>query len=70
MFGVLQRWARQFKVGWSILFGQWWFEHRSPGDRQGRLAEWGPAKMQHAGGEEDKDPGVDDGVNGDEAKGN
>lgn len=26
--------------------------------------------MQHAGGEEDKDPGVDDGVNRDEAKGN
>ncbi len=26
--------------------------------------------MQHAGGEEDKDPGVDDGVNGDEAERN
>lgn len=26
--------------------------------------------MQHAGGEEDKNPGVDDGVNRDEAEGN
>lgn len=25
--------------------------------------------MRHAGGEEDKDPGVDDGVDGDEAQG-
>lgn len=25
--------------------------------------------MQHAGGEEDEDPGVDDGVDGDEAQG-
>lgn len=25
--------------------------------------------MQHAGGEEDEDPGVDDGVDGDEAEG-
>lgn len=36
---------------------------------QGATAHQGPAKVQHAGGEEDKDPGVDDGVNRDEAQG-
>lgn len=32
-------------------------------------ANRGPAKVQHTGREEDKDPGVDDGVNRDEAQG-
>lgn len=34
------------------------------------LADWGPEKVQHAGGEKDKYPGVDDRVNRDEAEGN
>lgn len=33
------------------------------------LADRGPQNVQHAGGEEDKNPGVDDRVNRDEAEG-
>lgn len=70
MLGVLQRWARQFDVSRRILFGHRWFKNGSPGDCQGGPAKPAPEKVQHAGGEEDKDPGVDDGVDGDKAQGN
>ncbi len=56
-------------MSWRVLFGQRCFKHGAPGERQGGLADRGPAEVQHARGEEDENPGVDDGVNGDEAEG-
>lgn len=70
MLGVFQRWARQSLGSQRIFFGHRWFKYGTPGGSQGGPANRGPAKVQHTGGEEDKDPGVDDGVNGDEAEGN
>lgn len=69
MLWVLQRWLGQSKVSRRIVFGQRRLKHRIPGDRQGGPADWRPKKVQHAGGEEDKDPGVYDGVDGDEDEG-
>lgn len=34
------------------------------------LADGGPAEVQHTGGQEDEDPRVNDGVDGNEAQGN
>lgn len=70
MFRVCRRRLRQFQVSRRVPFGQRRFEHRTPGGRQGGPADRGPTKVQHAGGQEDENPGVDDGVDGDEAEGN
>lgn len=56
-------------MSWGILLGERRFKHRAPGDCQGVLADESPEKVEHAGGEEDEHPRVDDGVNGDEAEG-
>lgn len=69
MLWVLQRRLGQAKGGRRIVFGQRRLKHRIPGDGQGAPADRRPKKVQHAGGEEDKDPGVYDGVDGDEDEG-
>ena len=66
---VLRR-SRQFERRRTVLvFGRRCFEYRARGDVQRGVAGRGPEKVQHAGGEEDEDPRVDDGVDGDEAQG-
>jgi len=70
MLVVLQRRAGQFEVAGDMLFGDDGRpENGAPERFQGLPAKRGPAESQHAGGEEDEDPGVDDGVDGDEAQG-
>ena len=67
--GVVQRCARQFDVG-GVGFSDRCLTHGAPGGSYGGPARRRPEKVQHAGGEEDEHPGVDDGVDGDEAQGN
>lgn len=66
---MLQRRAGQLNVGRRVLLGQRQLEYGVPGQKQGGAAQPRPQEVQHAGREQDEDPGVDDGVDGDEDEG-
>lgn len=67
--GVLQRWLGRLQAGWRTLLGQGRLADGSSRQRERGPADRGPDEAQHAGGEQDEDPGVDDGVDRDEAEG-
>lgn len=66
---VLQRQAGEPRVGRRVLLGQRRLEDGVPGQKRGGAAERRPQEVQHAGREQDEDPGVDDGVDRDEDEG-
>lgn len=58
----------QFYIHYRVFLNQRRFTNRIPGASEGGVADGKEEKVNHVGREEDEDPGVDDGVDGDEAE--